>query len=627
MTIGLNETLNKLGGVDKDKFAKKDEFTTQDFSSISKQFSNIFNTQFNTQFQNQFDYKQVFSNGSNSSNFMSKTTSRMSDEKYSSQSYNLNAHEQTKNYEPSREAFEQKTEAKRQEPVQKNAENSQPSKVVESVAKENPNPQSSQVVEQAKNDNAQQAQAEKQVQNDNVQKAQVEEQGKKDDNSKAEAKKQAQASDEKQGQDSKKTAVENVQQEEVQNQILATLISTQQVVAKSVIEVASEDKKTENPSKAVKLEKAESSDSVEKTSDKLLVNVKATELQNVANVATDEANLTPKVDVDLKDVKIEKLDVKTKQQVVKQDKETPKQDVETNKKAETTSVENPQNKVSLERLVANVVSENPEAVTELDKLLNKDIIKKADTSAKNAAASEKTADKKIQMDFNNTLTNNQSFSQNQNFGQANQDSQAQLKANLLASNMTLGASLQKNNFQGNVQMDNLVQSNQANNMLEKNIFDQVMNKIQGNISAQKSEVTMILKPENLGKVTLNIMNEKGTISAEFKAETKQAVESLSKNIEDLKETLKQQGVICTNLVVKLEEPKSSENNQQFAQDQNKNQNFKDFSQDNAQNSGKDSWENKSNNQTVKNENNQNIQVEQEQPNKVAKDQGLVDYRV
>ena len=351
--------------------------------------------------------------------------------------------------------------------------------------------------------------------------------------------------------------------------------------------------------------------------------MKATELENLTKLLADDT-LTPKVDVQLKDVKIEKLDVKIKPQAVKQDKENAQMSADANKKVETTPKEDIQNKVSLERLTANVVSEHPESVNELDKLLNKDIIKKVDTSAKHAAASDEKADGKIQANSQNAFLNNQGFNQNlgQSFGQANQDAQSQLKANILASNMTSNSPLAKND----IQMSSFAQPSQANNVLERNIFDQVMKNIQGNISANKSEVTMILKPENLGKVTLNIMNERGTVSAEFKAETKEAVDALNKNIQDLKETLKQQGVICSNLVVKLEEPNRSENNPQFAQQE---QNFKDFSQGNSQNSDKESFENKSNNQTttVENEFNQDVQEEQAQPNQAAKDQGLIDYRV
>ena len=112
MTIGMNETLNKLsGGIDTEKLVKKDEFTTQDFSSISKQFTNIFNNQFDKQFQSQFDYKKMFTNGSNTNDFISNTASKMSDEKYYSQSFNTNINEQMQRFEPSKPASEKNSES------------------------------------------------------------------------------------------------------------------------------------------------------------------------------------------------------------------------------------------------------------------------------------------------------------------------------------------------------------------------------------------------------------------------------------------------------------------------------------------------------------------------------------
>lgn len=516
MTIGMNETLKLNSGIDSDKISKKDDFTTQDFSTISKQFTSIFNNQFNKQFQSQFDYKQMFSNDSKTNDFMSNTASKMSDEKYYSHSY-------SKDFEQNNSTTEVKQ---------------------------------------------------------------------KSSNSKESAQNQ------------------NVQDAELTAQALAMVDNTQKVQQETpVSEKTSKNNKGE--------EKVNGIENKSENENKVLVSVKATELEKAANLLTEDI-LTPQIDIQLKDVKIEKLDVKTKHQSVKKDKEVDvKADVDADKKADAAENEGAKNKVSLERLTANVVSENPEAVNELDKLLNKDIIKKVGNTLKQTASAEEKAEGKIQVDIKNSMMNNQNF--NQNFGQNNQEAQAQLKANILASHITSNAALPKNN----IQMNSFVQPNQANNMLERNIFDQVMKNIQGKVSAEKSEVTMILKPENLGKVTLNIMNEKGAVSAEFKAETKEAVDALNKNIQDLKETLKQQGVICANLVVKLEEPKNSENNMQFAQEQP----TKDFSQGDSKNSDKDFSENQSNSQTVKDELNQDIKEEQEQPIQTAKDNSLVDYRV
>ena len=115
---------------------------------------------------------------------------------------------------------------------------------------------------------------------------------------------------------------------------------------------------------------------------------------------------------------------------------------------------------------------------------------------------------------------------------------------------------------------------------------------------------------------------------EIKTETKEAAEALNKSVNELKETLKQQGVICTNLVVKVEEPQKSDNQMNFAQHEHSHQGFE---QGNAQNS-EGSFQNSTHKETntAKTEYQRNIQEEQEQDQpaqtKATEDNGLVDYR-
>lgn len=583
MTIGMNELIKKLnGGVDLDKLSKN-EFTSQDFSSISKQFSSIFNNQFDSKFQEQFDYKQMFSNGSNKSDFMSNTVSKVSDDKYFTPSFNITANEQPKAYEPSKANVEHNTtraEVKSQEPVQS-----------ATVAQSQQQPQQVQNTPEKNAPKAEEKHSNKENASANS------------ENKKAET-----------GSEKNKETKKDLEEAEVVAQALAMIANVHKVQIKEVKEVSKDEK-------AIKLSVTKNVEEEAKVKDSsLLVSVKATELENTAKLVSAEA--LPKINVDLKDVKIEKLDVKVKAKQETKEKDKVKAEVETEKKTEVNPKENIQNKVAMERATANV-TENVEPETALDKLMNKDLTKKPDSSAKVISMENDKADNRIHSELRNAnaFGNNQNFGQN--FGQSNQESQAHMKTNVLAANIaSLNTAIHKANTQ---QINTFAQHAQANSQIERQVFDQVMKNIQGNISAEKSEVTMILKPEHLGKVTLNIMNDRGTVSAEFKAETREAAEALNKNIQDLKETLKQQGVVCANLVVKLEEPARSEQNMHFAQEQN--QNPKDFAQGNPQNSGQDSFEHESNDQTAKNEINQDIQVEQEQSNQVADDPGVVDYRV
>lgn len=100
----------------------------------------------------------------------------------------------------------------------------------------------------------------------------------------------------------------------------------------------------------------------------------------------------------------------------------------------------------------------------------------------------------------------------------------------------------------------------------------IMNQITDKMSAFKSNTTdkieIILKPENLGKVNVEIQSVKGAITATIVAESQQVKEVLEKNIDSLRNNLNSQGVNLNNLNVKVEESdKSAFNNFNFDQKQ------------------------------------------------------------
>ena len=71
-----------------------------------------------------------------------------------------------------------------------------------------------------------------------------------------------------------------------------------------------------------------------------------------------------------------------------------------------------------------------------------------------------------------------------------------------------------------------------------------------------TKVTIVLNPENLGKINLELINGKDGLIAKMTAENQQVKELLDKNLETLKSTLGSQGVSVNNLVVKVEETQS-----------------------------------------------------------------------
>lgn len=115
---------------------------------------------------------------------------------------------------------------------------------------------------------------------------------------------------------------------------------------------------------------------------------------------------------------------------------------------------------------------------------------------------------------------------------------------------------------------NIQTANPANDVPKTNIMNQINEKLHSFKSFGTEKVEIILKPENLGTVNVQIQNSKGVITATLIAQTPEVKETLEKNIEILKNNLNSQGVNVSNLVVKIDEAdKSAFNNLNFSQDQ------------------------------------------------------------
>ncbi len=107
------------------------------------------------------------------------------------------------------------------------------------------------------------------------------------------------------------------------------------------------------------------------------------------------------------------------------------------------------------------------------------------------------------------------------------------------------------------------------------ILDQISNKMP-NLKSGSEKVEIILRPENLGKVNIELQSTRGLVNATLIAENKQVKELLEKNIETLRNNLTAQGVNVNNVTVKVEEPNKSAfnafdfNQGQFGSETNKN---------------------------------------------------------
>lgn len=583
MTIGTNDILNTSIEVTKEKTSKKD-YTSEDFSTISGQFASIFSNQFLTSFNNQFNYNS----SSKKHDFMASTATAVTENKYYS-AVNSNT----------------SSDSNRKQNIVENNRNSD-YKTPENSSTTQVNKSEQQTTENsAKPENAQ-----------NTQKAENKENTQTTENTKT--------TETSENKNSEKTQTQKTSEEKSEVKAGTEL--------KTGTEEQTKEVKTENISKNKILTGSVSTE--EKTEAEntasIKVAVKDDQIKEVNKLTEKTQVKVPEISetIEITDVKQTKeSNVKTK---VKQDEKEEVKEAKKEIKAETKAEIKDEVKITntpeatketLERLTANVIEGmNTEENLTLENILKKDI-------TKNKVEAKENSHSKPAVEFKNpTAFANQNMEQNLG---GNPNSQNSFKHNFLKEILPFDASsVMKNTINIHTPFHNAMQNTQVNNLMQRNIAEQVMNQIKGNIDAEKSQVSMILKPENLGRVTLNIMNEKGVLSAEIKTETKEAAEALHKNLNDLKETLKQQGVVCTNLVIKVEDPQKSDNHMNFAQQENHQRNFEQNA--NAGNSGEGSFQNSTNKDTntAKAEIKQNIQEEQETPAQTtAEDKGLVDYRV
>lgn len=218
-------------------------------------------------------------------------------------------------------------------------------------------------------------------------------------------------------------------------------------------------------------------------------------------------------------------------------------------------------KMDIEKNKAEISTENP--TQEMDSLLQ-EMEPEKPVMIKSAVVEK--IDLKDVLEPKNSIMPSTSSNLGQNFSGQNPEQNPQAFSQNNSSILFGIGNVAQNTIIGS-SFDNILQVNKMD--MHKTISDQVLKNIKGKITQENSQISMILKPSHLGKVTLSVINQKGVLSAEIKTETKQAADALNKSIEEVKNALKEQGVICSNLVVKVEENAKSSN-------MNFQQNFREF---------------------------------------------------
>lgn len=83
------------------------------------------------------------------------------------------------------------------------------------------------------------------------------------------------------------------------------------------------------------------------------------------------------------------------------------------------------------------------------------------------------------------------------------------------------------------------------------IISQVLEKAKVVLNGDKSEMVMDLKPDNLGKLALKVVTERGVVMAKFVAENEQVKAVLESNMQLLKDSLEKQGLAVQGFSVSV----------------------------------------------------------------------------
>jgi hypothetical protein len=89
------------------------------------------------------------------------------------------------------------------------------------------------------------------------------------------------------------------------------------------------------------------------------------------------------------------------------------------------------------------------------------------------------------------------------------------------------------------------------------ILNQVVKKVESFKDDEKAEMTIELKPESLGKLSLKVVTEKGIVAASFIAENDQVKEVLETNMQMLKDVFEKQGISVQGFSVSVGDQSSN----------------------------------------------------------------------
>ncbi|OGI01744.1 MAG: hypothetical protein A2Y25_06675 [Candidatus Melainabacteria bacterium GWF2_37_15] len=335
-----------------------------------------------------------------------------------------------------------------------------------------------------------------------------------------------------------------------------------------------------------------------------------------AEIKEVKAEAKSEMKAEVKDVKAEvKSEAKAEIKDIKADAKEAKADIKAEVKAgtepkapvlEASNNEKPEN--------TKVVENSKTAPPPSSKILEKnDDLKVDQVKVSHNAEPEKQAK---EINLNLTMDQNKQ-------GQSKPEHEIKANTNLNQSNNAETGGL-KLDLSKTAQFDRILNSRQSD-LTQQSVLNQVK-QASAQLSNGKSEVSIALNPENLGRINLNLVSSKGVLTAQVIAENQQVKEMLSKGIETLRQNLAEQGINVGRIVVNVQEPSSENNNSNFDQMMNKFDHNNGSSQTNAQ-SGKQNNSGNAHIETNLADINTADQFNNDDQDMEPTHQGLVDYKV
>ncbi len=112
-----------------------------------------------------------------------------------------------------------------------------------------------------------------------------------------------------------------------------------------------------------------------------------------------------------------------------------------------------------------------------------------------------------------------------------------------------------------------ISSNQAEDIKKEDVIFQIVDKAKVILDGEKNEMSIDLKPDHLGKLSLKVVTERGIVMAEFVAENEQVKAVLESNMQFLKDALEKQGFNIQECAVSIGQGNTDDKGNNASHDQ------------------------------------------------------------